>query len=60
MDGIIYLDNAATTYPKPPEVYQFMFDFYKKHGYKTIKEINVKINEFDLLNYEMVRNPNVA
>ena len=32
MDGIIYLDNAATTYPKPPEVYQFMFDFYKKHG----------------------------
>jgi cysteine desulfurase family protein len=32
MDGIIYLDNAATTYPKPPEVYQFMNEFYKKHG----------------------------
>ena len=32
MDGIIYLDNAATTYPKPPEVYQFMNEFYQKHG----------------------------
>lgn len=32
MDGIIYLDNAATTFPKPPEVYDFMFDFYKKYG----------------------------
>ncbi len=32
MDGIIYLDNAATTFPKPTEVYDFMFDFYKKYG----------------------------
>jgi cysteine desulfurase family protein len=32
MDGIIYLDNAATAYPKPTEVYQFMNDFYQKHG----------------------------
>jgi cysteine desulfurase family protein len=32
MDGIIYLDNAATTYPKPPEVYHFMNEFYQKHG----------------------------
>jgi len=32
MDGIIYLDNAATSYPKPPEVYQFMNEFYQKHG----------------------------
>jgi ribosomal protein S18 acetylase RimI-like enzyme len=35
-------------------------DFYKKHGFKVIKEINIKINEFDLPNYEMVRNPNSA
>ncbi len=32
MNGIIYLDNAATTYPKPPEVYDFMNEFYKKNG----------------------------
>ena len=32
MDGIIYLDNAATTYPKPLEVYDFMYEFYKKNG----------------------------
>ena len=32
MDGIIYLDNAATTFPKPPEVYDFMNAFYKKNG----------------------------
>ncbi len=33
-------------------------DFYKKHGFKVIKEINIKINNYDLPNYEMVRNPN--
>ncbi len=33
-------------------------DFYKKHGFKVIKEINIKIKDFDLTNYEMVRNPN--
>ena len=32
MDGIIYLDNAATTFPKPPEVYDFMDEFYRKNG----------------------------
>ncbi|UCG28111.1 MAG: aminotransferase class V-fold PLP-dependent enzyme [Bacteroidales bacterium] len=32
MDNIIYLDNAATTFPKPPEVYDFMNEFYRKHG----------------------------
>jgi len=32
MDGIIYLDNAATTFPKPPEVYDFMNEFYKTNG----------------------------
>ena len=33
-------------------------DFYKKHGFKVIKEIYIKIKDYDLLNYEMVRNPN--
>ncbi|MFH2144127.1 MAG: aminotransferase class V-fold PLP-dependent enzyme [Bacteroidota bacterium] len=32
MEGLIYLDNSATAFPKPQEVYDFMFDFYKKHG----------------------------
>lgn len=31
-DELIYLDNAATSFPKPEEVYDFMFDFYKNHG----------------------------
>jgi len=28
----VYLDNAATTFPKPPEVLRFMCDFYASHG----------------------------
>ena len=33
-------------------------DFYKKHGYEVIKEIDIKIKDYDLRNYEMVRDPN--
>lgn len=29
---MIYLDNSATTFPKPDVVYNFMNDFYRKHG----------------------------
>ncbi len=32
MNDMIYLDNAATTYPKPKEIYDFMYEFYQKHG----------------------------
>ena len=32
MEKIIYLDNAATAFPKPKEVYDFMNEFYQKHG----------------------------
>ena len=32
MENMIYLDNAATSYPKPQEVYDFMHEFYQKHG----------------------------
>jgi selenocysteine lyase/cysteine desulfurase len=32
MSDLIYLDNAATSYPKPDRVYDFMCEFYKSHG----------------------------
>jgi cysteine desulfurase family protein len=32
MSKLIYLDNSATAFPKPEEVYQFMDSFYRKHG----------------------------
>ncbi|MEI6883304.1 MAG: aminotransferase class V-fold PLP-dependent enzyme [Bacteroidota bacterium] len=32
MSELIYLDNSATTFPKPEVVYTFMCDFYRKHG----------------------------
>lgn len=32
MSKLIYLDNSATTFPKPEEVYRFMDFFYRKHG----------------------------
>jgi selenocysteine lyase/cysteine desulfurase len=32
MRDLIYLDNAATTFPKPKEVHDFMHDFYQASG----------------------------
>ena len=32
MEEIIYLDNAATGWPKPENVYKFMVDFYRSCG----------------------------
>lgn len=32
MPDTVYLDNAATTFPKPPEVIRFMCDFYQTRG----------------------------
>ncbi|MFH1733791.1 MAG: aminotransferase class V-fold PLP-dependent enzyme [bacterium] len=32
MDDLIYLDNAATAWPKPQNVYDFAIDFYHKTG----------------------------
>lgn len=29
---MIYLDNSATTFPKPDVVYNFMCNFYREHG----------------------------
>ncbi len=32
MSDLIYLDNGATSFPKPEIVYTFMTDFYRKFG----------------------------
>lgn len=32
INGFIYLDNSATAYPKPEEVYDFMDKFYRENG----------------------------
>ncbi len=32
MSDFVYLDNAATTFPKPPEVIRYMCDFYQARG----------------------------
>lgn len=32
MEDLIYLDNAATSWPKPENVYRFMDDFYRDCG----------------------------
>jgi cysteine desulfurase/selenocysteine lyase len=32
MSALVYLDNSATTFPKPEAVYDFMNSFYRKHG----------------------------
>lgn len=32
MDEFIFLDNGATSFPKPEEVYKFMDQFYRKFG----------------------------
>lgn len=42
MTNYVYLDNAATTFPKPPEVIRFMAEFY------TTKGVNPGRTGFDL------------
>ena len=32
MAKLIYLDNGATSYPKPEEVYTFMDTYYREFG----------------------------
>ena len=32
MENLIYLDNAATAWPKPDNVYTFAIEFYRKTG----------------------------
>lgn len=47
-----YLDNAATTFPKPDEVYDFIDEFYRKYGssfgrgsYKSEKNVSKLISD---------------
>ena len=32
MENLIYLDNAATSWPKPDSVYSYMTEFYRQCG----------------------------
>lgn len=41
---MVYFDNAATTFPKPEEVYSFMDKFYREYG------VNVGRGQHDLAN----------
>jgi len=45
---VVYLDNAATTFPKPKEVYDYMMDMYKNYGInagrgKSSSAVNIDI-----------------
>ncbi len=49
---MIYFDNAATTFPKPEQVYKNMDEFYRKYGinpgrgqYKISHKVNNMIND---------------
>lgn len=53
---MVYLDNAATTYPKPHEVYDFADNIYRKSGvyqgrgnYSASRKINDLIHETRML-----------
>ena len=52
MEKIYYFDNAATTFPKPNEVYDFMDKFYRENGvsvgrgqYSLAAKANFLVNE---------------
>lgn len=37
MVGTIYLDNAATSFPKPPEVHDAVREFYSRYGVNPVR-----------------------
>ena len=37
MNRIAYFNNAATTYPKPEEVYNFVDNYYRKSGINSAR-----------------------
>lgn len=62
---MIYLDNAATTYPKPEEVYSFADKFYRENGvyagrgsYLASQKVNNLIRETRELLLELFNAPN--
>lgn len=44
---VVYLDNAATTFPKPKEVYDYMIDMYKNHGINAGRGIGASEENID-------------
>ncbi len=60
MENLIYLDNAATAWPKPENVYKYMVDFYRQFGVNpgrsgfdlcieagnTLEELRKKLTKF--------------
>ncbi|MDU6250008.1 MAG: aminotransferase class V-fold PLP-dependent enzyme, partial [Paeniclostridium sordellii] len=47
--GVVYLDNAATTFPKPNEVYDYMMDMYKNHGINAGRGIGSSEKSIDYI-----------
>ena len=45
--SVVYLDNAATTFPKPDEVYDYMIDMYKNHGINAGRGIGSSEDNID-------------
>jgi len=43
---MIYFDNAATTFPKPPEVYDHLIDLYKRIGVNASRGSSIAAEEF--------------
>ncbi len=44
---VVYLDNAATTFPKPKEIYDYMIDMYKNHGINAGRGIGTSEDSID-------------
>ena len=65
LDKTIYFDNAATTFPKPEQVYTFMDKFYREYGvnvgrgqYKLAFAANMLVSETRKLLIEIFHCPN--
>lgn len=67
MSNTAYFDNAATTFPKPEEVYRFMDNFYREYGvnvgrgqHKLAAKASALVAETRKLLLEMNHCPNKA
>lgn len=47
--SMTYLDNAATTFPKPKEVYEYMNYMYQNHGMNIGRGINSSLEDVNSL-----------
>lgn len=46
---VVYLDNAATTFPKPREVYDYMMDMYKNYGINAGRGKSSSTDNIDMI-----------